>query len=74
MDTRWTKRAADATIEAIAAGADPDQVRAAVEAAIAEGQRIRNLRTGHTVETRPTRRTATPAPGSAIAALLAATS
>ena len=40
---RWTRRAGDAAIEAVLNGADPDTVRAAVEAGIREGQRVRAL-------------------------------
>lgn len=68
---RWARRAADATIEAITAGADPDELLASIRVAIAEGQRIRALRSGTApVDGRPSRRVE-PAPGSAISRLLA---
>lgn len=71
---RWTRRAKNAASEAFLFGADPDEIRAAVEAGIREGQRTAALRAGSYV---PEPRPAGPvvaAPGSAIAALLAATS
>jgi hypothetical protein len=70
---RWTRRAKDAAIEAVCFGADPDTVRAAVEAGIREGARINALRNGtHVPADRPAPR-AVPEQGSAIAALLKAT-
>jgi hypothetical protein len=70
---RLARRAADATIEAVAAGADPDELLASIRAAIAEGQRIRALRSGTLPAAgSPGRQPVAPPPGSAIARLLAA--
>jgi len=70
---RWTRRAKDAATEAFLFGTDPDAIRAAVEAGIREGQRIAALRAGASVPEPRQAAPVAPAPGSAIAALLAAT-
>ena len=72
---RWTRRAGDAAIEAVLNGADPDTVRAAVEAGIREGQRVRALAepaptAAPTVSAPPVHRSTIAAPGSAFERLL----
>ncbi|MFI6266172.1 hypothetical protein [Micromonospora sp. NPDC051006] len=75
MDTdaaRWTRRAGDAATEAVLAGADPEAILAAVQAGIAEGERVHALR--QPTQTPPASRgDFTPPPGSAVEQLLRAT-
>ena len=70
--TRWTRRASDAVIESVAAGVDPAEIRALVERAITEGQRVAAIRRGEMPADRPApARTGTIAPpGSAAERLL----
>lgn len=70
---RWTRRAKDAAAEAVRFGGGPDEIRAAVEAGIREGQRDVNILAGTVArEARPANRYV-PEQGSAIADLLRAT-
>lgn len=70
---RWTRRAKDAAIEAVAAGVDPDEFRLTVEAGIREGERVKALRSGTSVPSATPRPRAVPEQGSAIEALLRST-
>lgn len=74
-EQRQVRRAGDAATLAIQAGADPDAIRAAVEAGIREGYRIRDLQNGVIPESARTapRAPLNVPPGSAIEALLKAT-
>lgn len=68
---RWTRRAGDAATEAVLAGADPADLLAAVQAGIAEGQRVRALR--QPAPAAPVvHGNFTPPPGSAVEQLLRA--
>ncbi|MEU7609568.1 hypothetical protein [Micromonospora sp. NPDC049204] len=69
---RWARRVTSAVASAITGGADPESVRAAVDAGIQEGQRINDLRNGtHVPATEPTK-PFVPQPGSAAEKLLRA--
>lgn len=73
---QWIQRLRDAAIEATCAGADENELRAALDEGAAEGRRLLALRTPTVPSQRPREATArpgvTPEPGSALAALSAA--
>ena len=74
-EQRQIRRAGDAACLAILAGADPDAIRASIEAGIREGYRVRDLRNGVIPESAKgaPRAPLEVAPGSALEALMKAT-